>query len=121
MTLIAVMSSIPGTQDGVPTFLGLVPPTLQNLLHLPLFALLGYSWAQSLTRLGTRAALAMLIAAVVSFGWGVLDEWHQLYVPGRYGSLTDIVLDAAGVVSGLLVFGVRTARNARHRAAKTSA
>lgn len=104
MAFIGVLSSIPGTDDGVPTFLGLVPPTLQNLLHIPLFGLLAYSWARTLTRLGNGVALALAAAGVIAFGWGVLDEWHQLYVPGRYGSLTDVLLDGVGVACGLLVF-----------------
>jgi VanZ family protein len=30
----------------------------------------------------------------------VFDEWNQSFVPGRYGSLTDVVLDVTGAVLG---------------------
>ena len=30
------------------------------------------------------------------------DEWHQSFVPGRYFSYGDILLDAIGVALGLL-------------------
>lgn len=35
--------------------------------------------------------------------YAVSDEWHQTFVPGRIGSLTDILIDTVGAVSSLLV------------------
>ena len=38
---------------------------------------------------------------------GIFDEAHQLYVPGRDASVTDVVLDMVGIALGLvLVFGL---------------
>jgi len=34
--------------------------------------------------------------------YGALDEWHQLYVPNRGGSLNDVLLNSAGAFVGLL-------------------
>lgn len=40
--------------------------------------------------------------------WGIVtvyamtDEFHQLYVPGRGGQLSDVVLDSSGAATGLL-------------------
>ena len=81
-------------------------PSIQlasNLFHIPLYAGLafcflraisggvGNSWGvDGLTLLGTLA-------------YGVFDEWHQSFVPGRYASVSDILLDLAGIV-GMLVF-----------------
>ena len=53
--------------------------------------------------------------AVVPFDWngfGILDEGHQLYVPGRYASLTDIALNSLGAAFAvwLLSRPVRTTR-----------
>lgn len=103
MVLVAVLSSIPGTDDSGFNFLGLIPPTLQNLLHVPLFALLAWSWHRSLRRIGWRLPIAVTIAAAISLVWAVLDEWHQLYVPGRYATLTDLLLDFVGVGLGLAI------------------
>ena len=45
--------------------------------------------------------------AVVAFGltvtYGVLDEWHQSFVPDRTGRLDDVITDAIGAVAGLAV------------------
>ena len=40
--------------------------------------------------------LAMLYAAS--------DEWHQSFVPGRHPQLTDVLIDACGAATGLLIF-----------------
>ncbi len=36
--------------------------------------------------------------------YAVTDELHQLFVPGRSGQLRDVLLDSAGVLTGVLVF-----------------
>lgn len=38
------------------------------------------------------------VAIAILYGLG--DEWHQLHVPGRDGSLGDVVADGAGAVLG---------------------
>jgi hypothetical protein len=38
-------------------------------------------------------------AVVVSTAYGVSDEWHQSFVPGRAAELTDVVMDAAGATA----------------------
>ena len=32
------------------------------------------------------------------------DEWHQSFVPGRHPHLTDVLIDACGAATGLLIF-----------------
>ena len=32
------------------------------------------------------------------------DEWHQSFVPGRHPQLTDVLIDACGAATGLLIF-----------------
>jgi VanZ family protein len=38
------------------------------------------------------------IAIAILYGFS--DEWHQLYVPGRVGSLADVLADGAGAALG---------------------
>ena len=35
---------------------------------------------------------------------GALDEWHQLYVPGRNSSVADWMVDALGTVFAVYVY-----------------
>lgn len=34
---------------------------------------------------------------------GALDEWHQYFVPGRFASLKDVLIDTAGGLTGIAV------------------
>jgi VanZ family protein len=49
---------------------------------------------------GVRQAV---LALAVAIGYGVVDEVHQSFVPGRVGDPMDVLKDAAGAVIGLLV------------------
>jgi VanZ family protein len=42
------------------------------------------------------AAVAMLITV----GYGVTDEVHQMFVPGRSADMYDLLADAAGAIGG---------------------
>lgn len=45
-------------------------------------------------------------AMVISVSYGILDELHQLFVPGRTCSISDMLLNAAGVLTGCVVIYV---------------
>ncbi|MDQ3035522.1 MAG: VanZ family protein [Myxococcota bacterium] len=47
----------------------------------------------------SRARLAA-VALLVTCGWGVLDEIHQAFVPGRSPDLLDLVADLIGALIG---------------------
>ncbi|MBF0613663.1 MAG: VanZ family protein [Magnetococcales bacterium] len=55
-----------------------------------------------------------LWAWVYAVGYGITDEWHQLFVPGRYGDLLDLLADALGAALAIaLVELYRARREAR--------
>lgn len=99
------LSSIPGeVNPESPLLSGIIawtPTTLQNLLHVPLFGMLAWLWYRTLYIRGMHHGSALAATFVLAAGFGVVDEGHQLHVPGRYASLTDIALNCAGVVLAL--------------------
>ncbi len=46
------------------------------------------------------------------------DEIHQTYVPGRSGSLKDVLLDSAGILTGVLILKICDGIYTRHRLKK---
>jgi VanZ family protein len=69
-----------------------------SLLHIPLYGLLTILLlltfiAKPGTNLTPRYRAAAWIAAAV----GVIDEYHQAYIPSRDASVTDVFLDILGV------------------------
>ena len=99
------LSSIPG--EVVPESLllsGIIAwthPALQNLLHVPLFGLLTWLLYRTLDAWNIQHRLALTATFMLAAGYGVFDEWHQLNIPGRYASFTDIALNGTGVVLAL--------------------
>jgi VanZ family protein len=70
-------------------------------LHVPLFGLLAWLWYSTLDTWSVRHGPALGIAFLMAAGFGAFDEWHQLHVPGRYASFTDIALNCAGAMLAL--------------------
>ncbi len=48
------------------------------------------------------------ISSAASIGYAATDEFHQLFVPGRSGQLSDVMIDGAGAVLGAAFFYLAT-------------
>ncbi|HEX2093541.1 MAG TPA: VanZ family protein [Longimicrobiaceae bacterium] len=79
-----------------------VPDTLgaDKLLHFGAYALLGFLLARGASGSGLAPRWP------VALGWlyGVSDEVHQSFVPGRSADPADWLADALGVVAGTLLY-----------------
>ena len=101
------LSSIPGvaTTAAPSAYLALnwVPPAAQNLLHIPLYGGLAFLWCWYLSG-RTRGPWALLLPFLLAALFGVLDEYYQFHIPGRYASLTDVLFNAIGAGLGVCLF-----------------
>jgi VanZ family protein len=109
MLLIWVLSSIPQ-----PFPLGEVPFQDKGIHFVEygvLAALLAHAVRGSFRE--WRAALVFLVAWTATAFWGLLDEIHQAYVPGRVSDSGDVLADALGGVLGALIYLAIRARQDR--------
>ena len=97
--LIFALSSIPDLGTGLGTW----DLVLRKGAHAAEFAVLGFLLLRALGR--EAVALALGIAYAAS------DELHQHFVPGRQGSVLDVLLDSFGVAAG--VYAARKLRRFR--------
>lgn len=107
MGIIYLLSAIPGTLDPGNEVFGIiywVSPGIQNLLHIPLYGGLAWLWRWSLSGWIQEESHLFWIPLLLTTIFGLNDEWHQLHVPGRYFSLSDIALNIAGALFGLFVY-----------------
>jgi VanZ family protein len=87
-----------------PVSVNLVPAPWDKFLHGITFIVLACSIGLASGLQGFR----MMIAAVsVSLLIGVLDEWHQIYLPGRHPGWDDLMADAAGSLVGAALLLLR--------------
>ena len=68
-----------------------IEPPINKLTHFS-----EYTWTERNRKLYLLSVLGVFVSAGA-------DEFHQLFVPGRYGCFADVVLDTCGGAFGLLV------------------
>lgn len=68
----------------------------------------GSSGAAGRTGKGARRKFlkGMLLPWIIAALYAASDEIHQLFVPGRSGQLSDVILDSAGALAGVAAFAV---------------
>ncbi len=97
MAVIFMLSSIPDTGD-TGQIMAFVSPTIQNILHFPAYGLLGLLWILTLRTRAFPENRSIRIAILVSSAYGGLMEIYQTWVPGRFPSATDFLLNVAGIL-----------------------
>lgn len=93
-TLIFFISSIPGPQVPGPAGVDLSP------IHIPEFFILSYLIYRALE--GNDKTKAIILAILLTTAYGLFDEIHQIFVPGRDFSIFDIIFNFLG--SSLILF-----------------
>ncbi|MEK3914388.1 VanZ family protein [Paenibacillus sp. FSL H7-0331] len=96
--------TIDGNKDGPG---GVLEFMIRKLAHVIEYFLLSISLLRGI-RYTTKLRLpnAMIITVLLSVCFAVTDEFHQLYAIDRGPRPQDIVLDTAGVLIGILVYGL---------------
>lgn len=99
MALIFILSA----QSTLPPAPGLTAEARAIVGHFTVYGVLAglYWWALGLT--GLAPGRRMLIAFLGAVTYGLTDELHQAFVPGRDASFFDIAVDAIGATTGLAI------------------
>ncbi len=98
MALIFALSSLPTTDMDK----GLLEFVARKLAHFTEYALLTFLWWRALEgRSGARRAIAAAVAIAVAYA--ITDEYHQTFVEGRVGAVTDVLIDSAGALTAALL------------------
>ncbi|MEX1118883.1 MAG: VanZ family protein [Terrimicrobiaceae bacterium] len=97
-SVLFVLSSQP-PQDLV----GMTFPHADKVLHFVYFGIGGFLFMAALSCSSQMSArLRILWATFVAVAMGFLDEWHQMFTPGRHGGdFYDFAADVAGGLAGL--------------------
>jgi len=104
--IVVVLSITPGVaKPGDSVFVWLVVNTatpVQKVMHVAVYALLCALWIWAFEPVRpTLLRVALAVAATISLGAAL--EWHQTQVPGRFGTVTDVLLNAAGAIAAALL------------------
>ena len=102
--LVVALSISPGIErSGDNIFVWIIvrtPGLVQNIMHVAVYAALALLWMWTLESVESRIVLIAL-TLIATIGLGAVLEWHQTRVPGRFGTLFDVALNALGALLGL--------------------
>lgn len=105
--LIFVQSAYP-TPGKLPSW-----PHFDKVLHMCGYALLGGLVCRALETIGSireRRMRRFLVGLVLATLYGLTDEWHQSFVPGRSATVADALADMVGAGVGSAVWLMLRAR-----------
>ena len=97
-------------------------PGLDKIAHAGLYATLAYLLFRALFReRGLRPWRAAAWAFLLTALYGVTDEFHQQFVPGRFPGADDLVADTLGGLCAVLIDRTRQRWTSRRSRANTLA
>lgn len=99
MVLIFYLSSKTGDEVSIPT----PDYVAHGLEYLVLSVLAGISLRKT-TCLSWKNVFA--ISVIIASVYGITDEWHQSFVPGRHATAADWLADTAGAVAGQAILSL---------------
>lgn len=89
-------------------------PYADKVIHLVIYAPLSFClvWALRATAMRNREGIPA-VALLLAILYGITDEVHQMFVPGRQASVVDFIADALGALLGVALarLSVRWLRN----------
>jgi VanZ family protein len=99
LAFVEVLTSLPGS--ALPS-LSDFPPWADKVVHFGMYGMLGVLLARVGVLENWSRRRLVLTAVMVSL-FGVLDELHQLFIPGRDAEVGDWLADTLGSASGFAV------------------
>jgi VanZ family protein len=76
---------------------------IRKLAHFGEFLILGVLWVLTLTSYSFRLQKAMQLTISIGLLTALSDEFIQTFVPGRAGTLLDVLIDLVGVLVGVFI------------------
>jgi len=77
---------------------------IRKLSHFCEYAALGFAFALHLRTRKLNGKWMLFLPVLLAAAYAATDEFHQTFVPGRSGRLSDVLLDTSGAVAGTALF-----------------
>jgi VanZ family protein len=99
MAVIFMLSCIPGSS--IPHLFSFQDIALHAIIYAVFGSFFSPALRSALPKISRRRAV--LLTVVFCFLYGLSDEFHQIFVPGRTASFSDVMVDLAGGIIGVLL------------------
>ncbi|WP_054711943.1 VanZ family protein [Bacillus sp. JCM 19041] len=88
--------------------------------HFGAYFILGILVVNAVGRSGLRGRNRIFLAISICVVYAISDEFHQLFIPGRSGQVSDVLIDSLGTCAGIFFF-LAIARLSKKSSAKNGA
>ena len=92
------------SKDKVNSIVNILNKPLRKCMHSIVYFVLVILLINAFYNTNIRNYKAYIFSIIISFIYACTDEYHQLFVLGRTGQFTDVLIDTIGVLLGCLVF-----------------
>jgi VanZ family protein len=106
--LIFLLSSFSHFPEEVPLFIGY--DKLAHFIEYYIFGILICRWLLNKKNLLVRKH-ALFMTLLIGICYGVSDEWHQSFIPGRCATIWDVLFDAVGIVAAVFKYRITGKRD----------
>ena len=103
--LILAVSSIPGLSTP-----GLGFSMADKIVHFAEYFILGYLTARAISAFNKEPLKIFWMSSAITSGYGILDEFHQLLIPGRTAEGLDMIADILGSILAAALFARKLRR-----------
>lgn len=101
------------------TFAKAIDHPIRKTAHAVEYAILGSLLVGAYIDSKRKRSLCILVPWAIGALYAASDECHQLFVPGRSGQVSDVLLDSTGVLCGVvlivLLYGVSEKRRVKRQ------
>lgn len=98
--IVSILNSMPFVQMETES----IHTLIRKLAHYFVYLFLGISTIHALQQSGMAGVKSIWFAMGICVLYAISDEIHQLYIPGRSGEVSDVIIDAAGSGTGIAIY-----------------
>lgn len=77
---------------------------IRKCAHFTEYAFLGASIMFAIWDKWKEHKAPVLLPELIAMLYATTDEIHQYFVPGRYGTWTDVLIDSTGAITGIFIY-----------------
>lgn len=81
-----------------------VEAVIRKVAHYSIYALGGILIINCMYTFTSQEKRAIIYSTIIGVIYAVSDEMHQLFINGRSGKVTDVIIDSLGILTGITIY-----------------
>jgi VanZ family protein len=86
---------------------------IRKTAHFISYLILGILVYRAMDTYDIETSQKMYLSLLLCFGYAISDEIHQLFVPGRSGTMIDVLIDGLGSATSIIFIYVKKSKGVK--------